>query len=94
MALVSFTTSSDNVYDMPNAKQLADGRWECQNCLGKFTRYKRSSEHRDGWTKEPKFCDDACRKEFHFTGGMGYRRMKDIVRRIVFEMDKERGITA
>ena len=70
---------------MIKAKRLADGRYECQNCLKKFTKHPRASI-------EPKFCSDPCRKEFHTTGGMSFRKLKDIVRRIVFEMDTERGI--
>lgn len=82
-------------YDaMIKPKQLADGRWECQNCLGKFTSHRRTPENRKGWTTEPKFCSDNCRKEFHASGAMSYRKLKDMVRRIVSEMLTERGISA
>lgn len=69
------------------AHKLADGRYECQNCLKKFSKNPRA-------TIEPKFCKDECRKEFHKAGGMSYRKLKDMVRRIVSEMLAERGITA
>lgn len=69
--------------------KLADGRYECQNCLKKFTKNPSPKA-----VVEPKFCSDNCRKVFHTTGGMSYRKLKHIVRRIVNEMEAERGITA
>lgn len=58
--------------------KLADGRYECQNCMRKFTRNKKA-------TIEPKFCGDNCRKEFHTTGGMSLRKLRDLIER---EVDK------
>lgn len=57
---------------MVRAKKLADGRYECQNCLKKFTRNEKA-------TIEPKFCGDPCRKEFHTSGGMSLRKLKDLI---------------
>jgi len=52
--------------------KLADGRYECQNCLKRFTPGERV-------TIEPKFCSDNCRKEFHTTGGVSLRKLKTLV---------------
>lgn len=70
---------------MIKPKKLADGRWECQNCLKKFTRYPRDKEHKGGYVpgKEPKFCSDRCRKEFHRGGGMSFRKLRHQVERWV-----------
>ena len=57
-------------------KKLADGRYECQNCLKRFTR---NASIRS--THEPKFCNDNCRKEFHRNGGMSLRKVKGHVER-------------
>jgi hypothetical protein len=66
------------------AKQLADGRWECQGCLVKFTRYKRDLKHPDGWVNPPKFHDDACRKAFHH-GGLSMKKIMGIMRQVARE---------
>jgi hypothetical protein len=57
-----------------HAKQLADGRWECQGCLCKFTKHKRDKDHPNGWTVPPKFHDDACKKSFHH-GGLSLKKI-------------------
>src|SRR5262245_20833460 len=70
------------------AKQLADGRWECQNCLAKFTRHKRSPDNPKGYVAPPKFCADSCRMEFHANGGTSYRKIKaqvEGIMRLAFE---------
>ncbi len=54
---------------MAKPHKLKDGRYECQNCLGKFTRNKNTYI-------EPLFCSDPCRKEFHATGGMSLKRIE------------------
>jgi hypothetical protein len=61
---------------MAKPHKLKDGRYECQNCLGKFTK----NEHT---YKEPLFCSDRCRKEFHAQGGMSLKRLESKVRRWV-----------
>lgn len=63
---------------MVKPHRLADGRYECQNCLRKFTKHAKA-------TVEPKFCTDNCRKEFHTTGGMSLRKLRDLIER---EVDK------
>jgi len=55
---------------MPEAKKLADGRFECQNCLRKFTKNPKTYI-------EPKFCQKSCCDEFHLNGGMSLRKLKD-----------------
>lgn len=65
------------------AKQLADGRWECQGCLSKFTCHKRDKKHPDGWTTPPKFCKPGCRKRFHLEDGMSFRKLQVIVNGIL-----------
>ncbi len=67
-----------------HAKQLADGRWECQGCLCKFTKHKRDKEHPNGWTVPPKFHDDACKKSFHH-GGLSLKRIMGIMRQVANE---------
>jgi hypothetical protein len=66
------------------AKQLADGRWECQGCLVKFTRHKRDLQHPDGWVNPPKFHNDACRKAFHH-GGLSMKKIMGIMRQVANE---------
>jgi hypothetical protein len=62
------------------AKRLADGRYECQNCLKRFTRSASKKS-----TIEPKFCGDPCRKEWHKTGALSLRKIKAFVTRCVRE---------
>ena len=57
---------------MTRPQRLADGRYVCQNCLRKFTKNPKA-------TIEPKFCGDNCRKEFHTTGGMSLRKLRDYI---------------
>lgn len=61
---------------MPKPHKLADGRYECQNCLRKFTKNPSPKA-----VHEPKFCGDACRKEFHANGGMSLKRLTDVIER-------------
>jgi len=61
---------------MPEVHKLADGRYECQNCLRKFTKNPKAKV-------EPKFCKKKCCDEFHAHGGMSLKRLDDKVRRIV-----------
>lgn len=56
---------------MAKPHKLADGRYECQNCLRKFPRSKSPKA-----VIEPKFCGDPCRKEFHATGGMSLKKLE------------------
>jgi len=65
---------------MVTAKRLADGRYECQNCLKRF---KRSESKKS--TIEPKFCGDNCRKEFHKTGALSLRKIQAFVKKWVRE---------
>jgi hypothetical protein len=58
---------------MAKPHKLADGRYECQNCLRKFTKNAQTY-------KDPIFCQDACRKEFHYQGGMSTKRLETKVR--------------
>jgi hypothetical protein len=58
---------------MPVAHKLKDGRYECQNCLAKFTKNAKTY-------KDPLFCSDVCRKEFHYQGGMSLKRLEHKVR--------------
>ncbi len=58
---------------MAKSHKLADGRYECQNCLRKFTKNAQTYI-------EPIFCQDACRKEFNHQGGMSLKRLETKVR--------------
>jgi hypothetical protein len=49
--------------------KLADGRYECQNCLKKFTKPERTY-------KEVCFCCDNCRKNFHANGGLSLKKVE------------------
>jgi len=61
---------------MAKPHKLKDGRYECQNCLAKFTR--------NAYTfKDPLFCSNRCRKEFHAQGGMSLKRLETKVRQWV-----------
>ena len=64
----------DDLMAMPH--KLADGRYECQNCLRKFTRNEYTF-------KEPKFCKDKCRKEFHANSGISLKKIETRVRQWV-----------
>lgn len=68
-----FTLDND---PMVKAHKLADGRFECQNCLKKFSRNKKTYI-------DPKFCSDDCRKEFHYNGGFSLKRIESKVRQWV-----------
>lgn len=58
---------------MAKPHKLADGRYECQNCLKKFTKNE--------WTfKDPIFHSDKCRKEFHANSGMSLKKLETRVR--------------
>jgi hypothetical protein len=63
---------------MPEAKRLADGRYQCQNCPKRFHAHPRSPV-------EPKFCSNQCRKEFHYNGGMSLAKFKDAMVKIADE---------
>lgn len=58
---------------MAKPHKLADGRYECQNCLRKFSKNEKTYI-------DPVFCQDKCRKEFHFQGGMSLKRLESKVR--------------
>lgn len=58
---------------MAKPHKLADGRYECQNCLRKFTKNEYTF-------KDPLFCSDRCRKEFHAQGGLSLKRLESKVR--------------
>ncbi len=60
---------------MAKPHKLADGRYECQNCLRKFTRNANTYI-------DPLFCSDPCRKEFH-QHGLSLKRLDSKVRQIV-----------
>jgi hypothetical protein len=60
---------------MPEAKRLADGRYQCQNCPKRFKAHPRSPV-------EPKFCSNQCRKEFHYNGGMSLAKFEDVMVKI------------
>lgn len=49
--------------------KLADGRYECQNCLKKFTKHPK-------YFHEPSFCCDNCRKNFHANGGFNLKKIE------------------
>jgi len=70
---------------MAKPHKLKDGRFECQNCLGKFTRNAQTYI-------EPLFCSDRCRKEFHAQGGLSLKRVESKVRRWVRDELKIAGI--
>lgn len=56
------------------AHKLADGRYECQNCLRKFSKNPK-------YTQDPKFCQKACCDEFHLNGGFSLKKMESKIRR-------------
>jgi hypothetical protein len=58
------------------AHKLADGRYECQNCLKKFTKNPR-------FRRDPKFCKKQCCDEFHLNGGMSLKKLEHKIRTIV-----------
>jgi ribosomal protein L37AE/L43A len=61
---------------MAKPHKLADGRYECQNCLRKFTKNAKTY-------KDPLFCCNTCRYEFHHQGGQSLKRLESTIRRIV-----------
>lgn len=58
------------------AHKLADGRYECQNCLKKFTKNPL-------FRRDPKFCQKKCCDEFHLNGGMSLKKLEHKIRTIV-----------
>jgi hypothetical protein len=63
---------------MAKAHKLADGRYECQNCLRKFSKTPHTY-------KDPLFCSNPCRYEFHHQGGISLKRIESKVKRWVRE---------
>jgi hypothetical protein len=63
------TIVHDNPMPAATPHKLADGRYECQNCLRKFTKNERTY-------KDPSFCQDSCRKNFHANGGLSLKKVE------------------
>jgi hypothetical protein len=59
---------------MARPHKLKDGRFECQNCLGKFSK-------KPGCYIDPMFCSNSCRYQFHSTGGMSLKRFESKVQK-------------
>lgn len=76
LASERFSLARDQTTMPVTAHKLADGRYECQNCLKKFTKGPRTFI-------EPKFCKKKCCDEFHLNGGMSLKKLEHKIRSIV-----------